>query len=238
MQLKRYKREFDHSYAFGVFPTLELLTHRPREVLKVVVHSKGSISSGIGKIETLCTAHGIPFERNDTLVERLSHKENIYVFGVFRKYVMTLEPLENHLMLVNPSDMGNLGTIARTMLGFGVRNLAIVTPAVDAFNPHVVRASMGGVFALNMQYFAHVEAYRQAYRHQLYAFMLDAQHRLDELRFVSPHTLVFGPEGPGLPDAYRQLGESVVIPQGPLIESLNLGVAVGIALYETTRGQR
>lgn len=238
MQLKRYKREFDHSYAFGVFPTLELLTHRPREVLQVVVHSKGSISSGIGKIEALCETQGIPFERNDKLVERLSHKENIYVFGVFRKYAMTLEPQANHLMLVNPSDMGNLGTIARTMLGFGARNLAIVTPAVDAFNPHVVRASMGGVFALNVQYFDSAQVYRQAFGHKLYPFMLDAQHRLDELQFVSPHTLVFGPEGPGLPEAYRQLGESVVIPQGPLIESLNLGVAVGIALYEATRGQR
>ena len=237
MQLKRYKKDFSHSYSFGIFPTLELLTHRPDKVLRVVAHSKGEVSEGIEEIRSKCGVLGVPFEVNDKLVDRLAHKGNVYVFAVFGKYDMALQVGANHLLLVNPSDMGNLGTIIRTMLGFGVRDLALLRPATDLFNPHVVRASMGAVFALNARYFDDLEAYQSEMTssRQLYPFMLDARSELREVAFASPFTLVFGPEGPGLPKSYREVGESVLIPQDTLIESLNLAVAVGIALYEATR---
>ena len=235
MQLKRYKKNFDYSYSFGIFPTLELLTHRSEEVIRVVAHSKGEISDGVAEIRSRCEALNIPFEVNDKLVNKLAHKGNVYVFAAFEKYEMTLQGGANHLLLVNPSDMGNLGTIIRTMLGFGVRDLALLRPAADLFNPHVVRASMGAVFALNAHYFEDLEAYRNAFRHPLYPFMLNAERNLQEVAFASPFTLVFGPEGPGLPENYREVGPSVLIPQDALVESLNLAVAVGIALYEATR---
>ncbi len=236
MQLKRYKRDFDYSYAFGTFPVLELLTHRPENALRVVTHSKGAVSSGIDRIETLCGRHHVPFEVNDKLVERLSHKGNVYVFAAFGKYETGLEAHTNHLMLVNPADMGNAGTIMRTSLGFGVRDLALIPPAVDPFNPHVVRASMGALFALRTAVLG-VEAYREKFARPLFPFMLGAAAPLHEVRFPTPCTLVFGPEGPGLPEHYQTLGTSVRIPQDPRVESLNLAVAVGVALYEMTRGR-
>lgn len=234
-RLKPYKKDFGHSYSFGVFPTLELLTHRPEAALRVVAHSKGELNGGLAKVQALCVARGVAFEVDDRALERLSHKGNVYVFGVFAKYQAALGESSNHLLLVNPSDNGNLGTIIRTMLGFGVRDLALISPAVDIFNPHVVRASMGALFTVNFRYFETLEAYREAHMHTLYPFMLGAQHRLGEVAFRAPYTLVFGPEGPGLPDLYRKLGESVMIPQSPLVESFNLAVAVGVALYEAAR---
>lgn len=236
MQLKAYKKDLLHSYSFGVFPTLELLTHRPERALRVIAHSKGSLSHGLEEVRARCEAHRVPFEVNDRAVERLSHKGNVYVLGVFSKYKAPLSPDRNHLLLVNPSDHGNLGTIVRTMLGFGVRDLALISPAVDLFNPHVVRASMGATFAVNFRYFGSVDAYREARAHHLYPFMLGAARKLGEVTFQTPYTLIFGPEGAGLPASYGTLGESVMIPQSPLVESLNLAVAVGVALYEVTRG--
>ena len=235
-QLKKYQKDFGHSYSFGVFPTLELLTHRPEQVQRVVAHSKGEKSSGLSKLRELCAAHGVPFEVNDRAVERLAHKGNVYVFGVFAKYSTPLSAAENHLLLVNPSDNGNLGTIARTLLAFGLRDLALLEPAVDIFNPHVVRASMGAVFALRFHYFGSLNAYREAFPHTLYPFMLDAAAELGAVNFRPPYTLVFGPEGAGLAPDYARVGQSVKIPQQPLVESLNLAVAVGVALYEAARG--
>lgn len=234
MQLKRYKKSFDYAYSLGVFPTLELFTHQPERVQRVIAHSKGEISSGIDKIESLCSQHHVPFEVNDKLVNKLAHKGNVYVLAVFEKYRSSLSPTANHLMLVNPSDMGNTGTIARTMLGFDVHDLALIRPATDMFHPNVVRASMGAMFALRFAYFEGVEAYRAQFAHHLYPFMLDGQNTLCQTRFTKPFSLVFGPEGPGLPEDYRILGSSVTIPQSPLVESLNLAVAVGIALYEAS----
>jgi TrmH family RNA methyltransferase len=234
-QLRGYKTALPYAYCFGEFPTLELLTHRPEYALRVIAHTKGLRSRGVAEVRARCEAHGLPFEVDDRAVERLSHKGNVYVFGVFAKYEAPLARERNHLLLVNPSDHGNVGTIVRTMLGFGIRDLALIAPAVDLFNPHVVRASMGATFAVNFAYFTSLEAYRAVYAHRLYPFMLGGAKRLDEASFQAPYTLVFGPEGAGLPEGYRTLGESVRIPQSPLIESLNLAVAVGVALYEAAR---
>lgn len=49
----------------------------------------------------------------------------------------------NHVVLVNPSNAGNLGTIIRSCIGFGVEDIAIILPAVDLFDPKTIRASMG-----------------------------------------------------------------------------------------------
>ena len=235
MQPKRYKKDFAHSYSFGIFPTLELLTHRPDKVLRVVAHSRGEVSEGVAEVRSRCDALNVPFEVNDKLVGKLAHKGNVYVFAVFEKYDTALQEGANHLLLVSPSDMGNLGTIIRTMLGFGVRDLALLRPAADLFNPHVVRASMGAVFAVNAHYFSDLETYQSHFKHALYPFMLNAEHSLLEVAFTPPFTLVFGPEGAGLPQHYREAGQSVAIPQSELIESLNLAVAVGVALYEANR---
>ena len=46
LQLKAYKREFDYSYSFGVFPTVELLAKRPQNVVKVLCRVAGGEERG------------------------------------------------------------------------------------------------------------------------------------------------------------------------------------------------
>ena len=45
------------------------------------------------------------------------------------------------------------------MLGFNYYNLAIIRPGVDVFDPRVLRASMGAMFHLNIEYFDSFEDY-------------------------------------------------------------------------------
>lgn len=233
--LKPYKKEFAHSYSFGVYPTLEMVQLHPDVVLKVLVSEEGLKNRGVAKLDELCGQRGITFEVNNRAVERLAPKENAYVVGVFRKYEGKLDLEGNHVLLVNPSDMGNLGTIIRTMLGFGVTNLGIIRPAADIFDPRAVRASMGAVFSINFQYFDNYEEYGSAYlgrRRALYPFMTDGAQPLAATRFEHPYTLIFGNESAGLPAMYRDVGTSVSIAHSDKIDSLNLTIAVGVGLYE------
>jgi TrmH family RNA methyltransferase len=236
VQLKRYKKEFDHSYAFGVFPTLELLKYQPGSVIKVLLSSRGTRNEGVLKIEQECSRLGIKVEANDKLIERIAPKENVYAIGVFRKYSTPLSTTQNHVVLVSPSDMGNLGTILRTMAGFGIMNLALIKPAADIFDPKVVRSSMGALFQVSAQYFDSFEEYRNTFNHQLYPFMTDGAISLIKASFNAPYALVFGNESAGLPAQYNSIGTSVTIPQREVIDSLSLPIAVGIALYEATKG--
>jgi TrmH family RNA methyltransferase len=232
MRLKKYTRDDSHAYTFGVFPTLELLEHQPQQAREVLLHTSGERNQGVPRIRALCQRHHISLNVDDKRVERLSPKDNTYAIGVFEKYQPRLAPQNNHVVLVNPADMGNLGTILRAMLGFGFRDLALIKPAADIFDPRVIRASMGALFQVNFVYYDSFEAYRAAFQHHLYPFMISGGVPLPEAKFEPPFALVFGNESSGLPDDFREIGTSVSIPQRAAIDSLNLSVAVGIALYQ------
>lgn len=235
MRLRKYEREDSHAYTFGVFPTLELLQHQPDSVSEVLLHTAGARNEGVAKIKAICHELGIRTTVDDKLVERLESKENTYAVGVFEKYEAELNAQANHVMLVNPSDMGNLGTTLRTLLGFGIRDLALIKPAVDVFDPRTIRASMGALFQVNFAYFDSLNSYQETFTHHLYPFMTNGEVMLSEATFNAPYTLVFGSESSGLPESYRKLGTSVTIPQSKAIDSLNLSVAIGIALYGTAQ---
>jgi len=55
----------------------------------------------------------------------------------------------NCLVLDNISDPGNLGTIIRTAAAFSYFDIFLIN-CVDAFNPKVLRSTMGGIFFVNL----------------------------------------------------------------------------------------
>jgi TrmH family RNA methyltransferase len=236
--LKRYRKESGVSYAEGVFATIELLDARPDVTERVLLSSRGEPNEGTAKIRATCAERGICVEVDDRTMERISPRASHLAIGVFRTYPMDLNANADHVVLVEPADMGNLGAIARTMIGFGVRDLALVRPAVDAFDPKALRASMGALFRLSLTYFDSFDEYRQRFARPAYAFMTDGRCAIDRVRFDSPCALVFGNESSGLPQSFHTLGTSVAIPQTAAIDSLGLPTAVAIALYERARPGR
>lgn len=238
-KLKKYQKKFSHSYAFGIYPTLDLLKNRKGSVLKVLLQEDSINSEGVKEIVEICKKEGIHYEVNDRLIEKLAIKENTYVVGVFKKYTLELEKEKNHIVLVEPRNLGNVGTIIRTMLGFGYRNLAIVEPAVDIFDPMVIRSTMGALFKINFEYFKSWEEYTEKYpSRNVYPFLLEGSREIREIEFKKPISLVFGNEGKGLPDKFKDIGQSVYIPHSKDIDSLNLSIAASIGMWESVRKGR
>lgn len=232
---KTYKKDSEYSYTLGVFLTIELLLNKPEHALVVYAKEASERNSGVSKIRELCAGNGIPFEINDRMVDKLSTKENCYVVGLFNKFVTRLDPHGNHVILINPMDSGNLGTIMRTGVGFGFPDLAIITPSVDIFDPKTIRASMGAIFRMNFEHFGSFDDYASEFTgRRLYPFMLEGTVSVRDLRKIieKPFSLIFGNESSGLPEYFSYIGTSVVIPHSNYIDSLNLSVAVGIAEYE------
>lgn len=232
--IKPYKKDATYSYTLGAFPTFELIQCRPEKVLKVLIHTTFTDKEAV---EAICKKNRIPFEYNDKQISRLSDKENCFVIGIFEKYTNVLDAKKSHLVLVNPSNMGNLGTIIRTAVGFGIYDLAIITPCADVFNPKTVRSSMGSMFRLNLQMFSSYEEYEKQHAdHEAFCFLLnkDRTKTLAECKKPELFSLVFGNEATGLPKEFLEVGTSVMIPQSPDVDSLNLTIAVGIGLYTFT----
>ena len=131
-----------------------------------------------------------------------------------------------------------MGTIIRTAIGFGIKNLAIISPGVDVFHPKTIRASMGALFRINCQYFNSFEEYEAAYpKHEFFCFMLNAKRQLTVDTCPKPElfSLVFGNEATGLDDSFLQKGTSIIIPQSEEVDSLNITIAAGVGMYLFTQ---
>jgi TrmH family RNA methyltransferase len=230
-QIKPYKKDADYSYTLGAFPTYELIKARPEKVRRVLVDSSYTDQD---KLKKICDEKRIPVEINNKLITKLSDKENCYVAGIFHKYDCQLSADRPHIVLVNPSNMGNLGTILRTAVGFGIYDIAIILPGADIYHPKTVRSSMGAFFRLNFHHYESFDEYRREFTsHEVFTFMLNGENTLtlNDCPKAKLFTLVFGNEATGLDDAYLKVGTSIFIPQSPDVDSLNLTIAVGIGAY-------
>ncbi len=236
--MQKYKKSFDYSYALGTELTLELLKQHPKQVISVYIHSKQKDNEIYRKIVSLANANRIEIINSDKIFNILSDKDNCYIIGVFKKYESKIDPNANHVCLVNPSNTGNLGTIIRTSIGFGINNIAIIAPGVDIYDPKTIRASMGAFFELNFQYFNSFDEYKASISERgIFPFMLDGAKQLDKIEIPDKFTLVFGNEATGLPSEFQYYGQSVLIKHLPTIDSLNLCNAVSIGLYQFTMGR-
>lgn len=228
---KTYQKSADYSYTEGMFPTFELVKKHPEAVLALYVDPDSASSEGALKLKELVSPS--QFIVSGKSVARLSSKGNAHVIGVFKKYEEKLDPSAPHVVLVNPSDMGNLGNIMRSMLAFSYKDLAIVLPAADRFAPHVVRSSMGAFFSIRQETFESFDEYLAKYPRPYYPFMLNPSATplsKVELPKDSSFALVFGNEATGLPKELGN-GNTVFIEQSKDVDSLNLATSVVLALY-------
>ena len=236
MKIKRYNKKSTYSFCFGASPVVDLLKEKQEKVLKVVFKEKGLEDEDVKKVMEVVKEKNIPFEVNDRIIEKIASKENTYVVGIFEKYECELEKNTNHVVLVSPSNPGNLGTILRTMVAFGFRDIALISPAVDIFQPSIVRSAMGALFFVNFKYFESFEKYKKEFPSQkIFSFMLDGEKEIGGVVFEKPFSLVFGNESKGLSSNFKNYGQSINIPQSKNVESLNLSVSVSLALYLSSR---
>lgn len=232
-KIQKYTKNSEYSYVLGAFPTWELINSCSQFIYKIYMSEEF-----IKKEEMIIVLEekNIPYEINDKIIKKLADKGNIYVVGVFYKFSSELKN-KNHVVLNEISDMGNLGTIIRTMLGFGIKDLALIGNVCDIFNPKVIRASMGSIFKIRFKHFETIEDYIKIFNNNLYIFMLsnDEQDSIYNIKKEEPYSIVMGNEGSGLPKEYEKYGKKVFIPQSSEIDSFNLPIATAIGIYEFGR---
>ena len=235
MKISSYKKENDITYSLGATVTMEYLNVRPDLVEGVIIHPRFDSSDTMSKINDICSSRGITVEVSEKPFNILSKKGNCFVIGVIRKQREEIGQ-GCHVVLVNPSDAGNMGTIIRTCAGFGITDIAVVPPAVDMYDPKTVRASMGARARVRMELFESFEEYEKRFPgNHIYPFMLDGSTLLQNTKIESPFSLVFGNEASGLPQKFQKKGHPIRIEHTNNIDSLNLPTAAGIAVFEATR---
>jgi TrmH family RNA methyltransferase len=146
-----------------------------------------------------------------------------------------IDPHAPSVVLDRVQDPGNVGSVLRSAAAFGFTQAIALVGTAALWSPKVVRAGMGAQFALRLIEGSDA-ATLAALEVPLFGTSSHAARRLNEGALPWPCAWAFGHEGQGLADDVAARCAAVVaIPQPGVGESLNVGAAAAVCLYETVR---
>ena len=129
------------------------------------------------------------------------------------------------------SDPGNMGTLLRSALAFGVEGVHITKGSVDPYNDKVIRSSKGAALKIPLSY----EPYTPLAIKNFTPILADMEG--EDLQSFStpkgPIAIVLSNETLGLDPKWQ--GQKVSIQMFSKMESLNVGVAGSIFFYELAK---
>ena len=144
-----------------------------------------------------------------------------------------------YLILHRVGNPSNAGALLRAAEAAGVAGVIATAGTTYLYSPKALRGAMGAAFRLPLWLGPSLpEAVAWCNTHDIRAVCADvrAQARHTEIDWRQPSALVLGAEAQGLTDDERGLMDELIrIPMQPPVESLNVAVAAGIALYEAAR---
>jgi TrmH family RNA methyltransferase len=188
---------------------------------------------------------GVPFARvSPELFRTISLTERASGVGIIlRQKILDLQdalPGEYPCWVVlnQVRTPGNFGTLIRTSAAIGAAGFILLGDKIDPFHPAVVRASMGALFRQTLVRASAEQLQQWVQRHSLLVVGASPDGTLayDQVRYTRPTVLVLGEERAGLTEDQRRLCQQIVrIPMVADTDSLNLGVAGSLLMYEILR---
>ena len=195
-----------------------------------------------GCLETLILKDGFEYDLD---VNTISVTENVL------KYISELDTPQpmmgvchkkdvsntkgNIIILDNVQDPGNLGTIIRSAVAFNFDTIILSNDSVDLYNSKVVRASQGLLFNVNIKIGDLTEIIPELKKdgYQVYGTKVTNGNDVKSIAKNSLFAIIMGNEGNGMSDTVSELCDSFVyINMNDKCESLNVGVAASILMYE------
>lgn len=133
------------------------------------------------------------------------------------------------LMLDRVQDPGNIGTLMRSAVAFGFETV-VFDESVDIYNPKVIRSSQGAIFKINYIDDSIISFIKNHDDFYYYATDLNGQSRIENT--PKKIGLILGNEGSGVRKEIIDLANEKIKIKMQNTESLNVGVAGSILMYE------
>lgn len=156
------------------------------------------------------------------------------VIGVCEK--LDKKQIGNKVLLLDEiQDPGNLGTIIRSAVAFNFDTIVLGNKTVDLYNSKVIRASQGMIFNINIieENLGCIIPELKKLNYKIYGTKVTNGKNVKNLEKNEKVCIIMGNEGNGISEEILNLcDEYFYINMNPLCESLNVGVAASIILYE------
>ncbi len=141
------------------------------------------------------------------------------------------------LILDSVQDPGNLGTIIRSSAAFNIDTIIINDKCADPYSDKVIRSSQGMIFKTNIvkkdlyDYLKKIKG-----KIPIFGTKVTGGNNIKNIEKFQTFAIIMGNEGKGVDEKLLNLcDEYLYIPMNSKCESLNVGVATSIILYELTK---
>jgi TrmH family RNA methyltransferase len=193
----------------------------------------------------LLRERGVPaWETSEVVFDRLAFGERAEGLVVVARVpdtrldLLDVPPDALVVVLEGVEKPGNLGAILRSADGAGADALIVAAPRTDPFNPNVIRASAGTVFAMPLAAASSEDVidWLRERRFRIVAARVDAATSYSDVDLRGPVAIAFGSEADGLTGAWEAADiEPVRLPMFGIADSLNVSVTAAVLLYEARR---
>lgn len=237
-RIKKYKKLMQRKYRereqLFLIEGMHLVTEAIRAqftLLDVLYTEDVSLPNGLEDIRTTLVS--------EKVLEHLSQTETPQ--GILAVVKMKKKPAKTGsrvLLLDGVQDPGNVGTLIRTALAFGYKQIVLGRGTVDVYNDKVLRATQGAVFHVDIEMCELSEKIKTLHDEgfTVWATALEDAVSVHEAESSEKLALVLGNEGSGIQEEILQLADQkITIPIEEATESLNVAIAGSILMYETNR---
>lgn len=219
----------------GPIPVNEAFTHG--EVQELFVDADTSIASNwLARGATAVSSHVI-----DALSDT-STPQGVVAVALMRTVAAAEVSGDLVVVLSDVRDPGNAGTLVRSAVAAGASAVVFCSGSVDPFNPKTVRSTAGLLFHVDVVAGIALDAIAEELKDKGFlivgsdAASAKAPEKLD---LTGPVALVLGNESWGIEESSSRLFDDVVgIPMRGPAESLNVGIAGSVLLFEAVRQRR
>lgn len=165
------------------------------------------------------------------------------IAAVIRQNILPLSAVDTQkglcwIALEGVKNPGNLGTTLRSSEAVGAAGLILIDAVTDPYHPTCVRSSMGSLFSQSIVRTTtrQLADWKKKNGVTLVGTSPAGDYDYREAPLTRPSILLMGSERSGMTSGAQSLCDYTVrIPMAGVTDSLNLGVAASILLYEVMR---
>lgn len=176
----------------------------------------------------------------DKLYQDISTINNgIDIMAIIPIKNMILDEINEDCLILNDvQDSGNVGTLMRTAAAVGITNIVCTSNTAQAWSPKTLRSGMGAQFSLNIYENVSIDNLLDAIKVPILATSSHTDKIIYQTNLKTAIAWVMGHEGQGVCQEILDRSKLITIPQPNGQESLNVGVAGALCMYEALRQRK
>ena len=197
-----------------------------------------------GKLEKLVYTGDLPFEFENTIevskevLDKIAKKEGLSFIGVGKPIEERRDYKSRVILLDHLQDPPNIGRIMESCQLFGYDSIIISDKSADIYNEKCLEYCKGGIYSLNICHGDLVKEISELQKNgfKVYATGLRGETKeLHELEETEKMAFVLGNEGSGVTSEVMDAADEIVKIDMRNIDSLNVGMAASICMYQFSK---